>query len=349
MFSQDLIQKIKLPFRKDKELYSALYHILGFYPKDISLYKLALQHKSLSQHSKGKGGASNNERLEFLGDAILGAVVGDIVYNHFPGKREGFLTNTRSKIVQRETLNKLASEIGLTRLIRFSNHNQSHNSNMGGNAFEAFVGAIYLDYGYDRAMRFIERQILKRLVNIDKVAYKEVNFKSKLIEWSQKNRIRLQFELVEESVEAQNGSPVFTTQVVIEEICCGTGKGYSKKESQQNAAHQALTELHKKDVEAAIFEAKGKRTAMEEQPQTLLPSIDEEKEPVITEEQTSDAEEAVDNEMDQIISSTAASAAPRRKARNHTNRRTDEQQMSRDDMEEIIAKAEEEAFNLKEE
>ncbi len=132
----NIIDRIKLPFRKDKELYSSLYHIIGFYPHDISYYKLALMHKSLFRRN-AKGKPVNNERLEFLGDAILDAAVGDIVYRHFPGKREGFLTNTRSKLVQRETLNRLAQEMGISKLVLSNGRSASHNSYMGGNAFEA--------------------------------------------------------------------------------------------------------------------------------------------------------------------------------------------------------------------
>lgn len=183
----NIIDRIRLPFRKEKELYSSLYDIIGFYPHDISYYKLALMHKSVMRRN-AKGKPVNNERLEFLGDAILDAIVGDIVYQHFPGKREGFLTNTRSKLVQRDTLNKLAQEMGINQLILSSGHTSSHNSYMGGNAFEALVGAIYLDQGYNACMRFMNKRILAQMINIDKVAYKEVNFKSKLIEWSQKTR-----------------------------------------------------------------------------------------------------------------------------------------------------------------
>lgn len=193
----NIIDRIKLPFRKEKELYLSLYRIIGFYPHDISLYKLALMHKSMFKRNE-KGKPVNNERLEFLGDAILDATVGDIVYRHFPGKREGFLTNTRSKLVQREMLNRLAQEMGINQLIRYSSHGSSHNSYMGGNAFEALVGAIYLDRGYDACMRFMKKRILSEMINIDKVAYREVNFKSKLIEWSQKNRVMLEFKIIEQ-------------------------------------------------------------------------------------------------------------------------------------------------------
>ena len=187
MWVNNIIDSIKLPFRKEKELFSALYDILGFYPHHIELYKQALLHKSVGRKNE-KGRPQNNERLEFLGDAILDAVVGDIVFRHFEGKREGFLTNARSKLVSRATLGKLAQEMGVDQLIKYAGHSTSHNSYMNGNAFEALVGAIYLDRGYDACMRFMEKRILAQVINIDKVAYKEVNFKSKLLEWSQKRK-----------------------------------------------------------------------------------------------------------------------------------------------------------------
>ena len=276
VYFNNFIQKVKLPFRKDKELYRRLYSILGFYPNNLAYYKQALMHKSMNSRSKD-GHRQHNERLEFLGDAILDAVVGDIVYRHFSHKPEGFLTNTRSKLVQRETLGKLAVEMGLDKLIQF-NHSkqQNHNSYMAGNAFEALVGAIYLDFGYEQCMKFMEKRILGSLLDLDKVAYKEVNFKSKLLEWSQKNRIRMNFK-DNEARNEKDGSTIFHTIVVIEGLDCGRGKGYSKKESQQNAARETLLMLKKeKGLEEQVFEAKSQRTAMEEQPEALLPDIPEE-------------------------------------------------------------------------
>ena len=225
------IDKIRLLFRKDRESYSCFYRILGFYPRNIRLYEQALLHKSTAVRSE-KGRPLNNERLEFLGDAILDAIVGDIVYQHFEGKREGFLTNTRSKIVQRETLNKLAVEIGLDKLIKYSTRSSSHNSYMYGNAFEAFIGAIYLDRGYECCKQFMERRIIEPYIDLDKLSRKEVNFKSKLIEWSQKNKMEVSFELIEQSLD-------------------------SKKESQQNAAQMTLKKI-KGDPEfmASVQEAK---------------------------------------------------------------------------------------------
>ncbi len=262
-----IVDRIKLPFRKEKELYLSLYNIIGVLPHNLSFYKTALLHKSVARRND-KGKPVNNERLEFLGDAILDAIVGDIVYEHFPGKREGFLTNTRSKIVQRETLNKLANDLGITRLILSSGHSQSHNSYLGGNAFEALVGALYLDHGYTACMKFMKKQILGELINIDKVAYKEVNFKSKLIEWTQKHKICLEFKPLSFGKDKE-GSPTFSFQVVLEGIACGEGSGYSKKESQQEAAKVTLQYIRKNTKFAdKIFKAKQKRIALE-QPEDL--------------------------------------------------------------------------------
>ncbi|WP_315395129.1 ribonuclease III [Hoylesella nanceiensis] len=267
MLNSNFIDKIKLPFRKEKELYLSLYTILGFYPRNIELYQMALSHKSIHFKNK-KGKPVNNERLEFLGDAILDAIVGDIVYKHFPGKREGFLTNTRSKLVQRETLNKIAQEIGLSRLIYSSGRNFSHNSYMAGNAFEALIGALYLDRGYNLCMRFMQKKILTKMVNIDTVAYKEVNFKSRLIEWAQKNKMNIAFNLLEQKKDDE-GNPVFKYCVVIEGIKCNSASGFSKKESQQLASEETL-EYIKKNTRFcdALFEAKKKRQETEQNKET---------------------------------------------------------------------------------
>lgn len=277
----NIIDRIRLPFRKEKELYSSLYDIIGFYPHDISFYKLALMHKSVMRRN-AKGKPVNNERLEFLGDAILDAIVGDIVYQHFPGKREGFLTNTRSKLVQRDTLNKLAQEMGINQLILSSGHTSSHNSYMGGNAFEALVGAIYLDQGYNACMRFMNKRILAQMINIDKVAYKEVNFKSKLIEWSQKNKVRLSYEQVLQEKD-KNGNPIFEFKVVLEGVEGCSGRGFSKKESQQLASKLTLDKLKKKpQFIDEVFAAKANRTKMEEEPILAIPDTEVKQDFLIT-------------------------------------------------------------------
>ena len=270
----NLIDRIKLPFRKDRELCASIYSMLGFYPHHIHYYKLALQHKSTARRGRWSAG-EHNERLEYLGDAILESIVSDIVYHHFADRHEGFLTNTRSKIVQRDTLNRIAREIGLERLIHSNSHSNSHNSYMGGNAFEALMGAIYLDRGYDACMYFIRKQIFGRFVNIDSLAAKEVNFKSKIIEWAQKNRVKMEFRVVEETND-RHASPTFVTRVMLEGLDGETGKGYSKKESHQMAAKATLRALKTdRELVQAIFDAKSRRTAQEEEPIEAIPETEE--------------------------------------------------------------------------
>ena len=310
---------------------------------------MALMHKSI-MHRNAKGKPMNNERLEFLGDAVLDAVVGDIVYQHFPGKREGFLTNTRSKLVQRDTLNKLAQEMGINQLILSSGHSYSHNSYMGGNAFEALVGAVYLDRGYNACMEFMQKRILSQMINIDKVAYKEVNFKSKLIEWSQKNRVKLDFVQVEQDKD-QNGSPVFTYKVVIEGIDGGTGKGYSKKESQQIASKLTLEQLRKKPQYIdAVFAAKSNRTKMEEEPVQSVPVTEVKSDFIITKEQPAVVEEQISVSTKQMIEDKSIKVEPKEEMKESSSQEEEfdlsdisstPKEMSRED---IIAAAEAAAF-----
>jgi ribonuclease-3 len=243
--------------------------MLGFYPRDIRIYEQALLHKSSSVKSD-KGRLLNNERLEFLGDAILDAVVGDIVYQKFEGKREGFLTNTRSKIVSRESLNHVAEQIGLVKLIKFNTRQSAHNSYMGGNAFEALVGAIYLDRGYEYCKYFMEHRIIGQYLNLEKLSRKEVNFKSKLIEWTQKNKVVIAFELISQTLDEFN-SPVFETEILIEGIPACKGKGYSKKESQQIAAHETLNKIKK---DSAFLERIFAEKALREAPEEAVEIVD---------------------------------------------------------------------------
>ena len=329
---RQIFDALHFSFSDEKELRRALYEILGFYPHDINYYKQALLHKSVAKRN-AKGRPVNNERLEFLGDAILDAVVGDIVYRHFEGKREGFLTNTRSKLVSRDTLGKLSKEMGIADLIKSADHSTSHNSYMNGNAFEALVGAIYLDRGYDACMRFMQKRILAQLINIDKVAYKEVNFKSKLLEWSQKNRVKMQFCEQGQSKDATTGSPVFTTMVMIEGLEGCTGTGFSKKESQQQAAKDTLQRLRREpQFIDAVFAAKADRTKMEEEPVMAAPDIDklqEEQQNFIIEQEKASEPDATEPQPSVLDNLTLddITAQPREKTR-----------------EEIIAEAEAAAF-----
>ncbi len=286
----NLLDRMKFPFRKNKEFLTVLYDILGFYPHNLEVYRVAFAHKSLSYHRDEAAGKKdsrgnnrrqrsettskplNNERLEYLGDAVLESIVSDILFRHFPNKREGFLTSTRSKMVQRDTLNKLAIALGLEKLIQAAQGTDMNHTNIAGNAFEALMGAIYLDRGYKHCHWFISNRVVGSHIDIDALAHKEVNFKSKLLEWSQKNRIQMSFR------DSQNDQKErgFQSVILLEGIIMGRGIGRSKKESQQEAAKEALTAM-RRDAKSydSIFRAKEKRTAMEAEESFALPKIEE--------------------------------------------------------------------------
>lgn len=272
----NIIDRVKLPFQKNSQLRKALYEILGKYPHNLDLYREALAHRS--QQYRGRNGQEkpvNNERLEFLGDAVLEATVSHIVFQHFPSKREGFLTNTRSKLVQRETLNRLAARMGIIDLIHANVSSPSHNSNVGGNAFEALVGALYLDHGYQAVLAFVQKKMMdSRTLDLDDTAQKETNFKSKLLEWAQKNKLQCDFRVDDEIT--RDGNSEFHTSVVIEGIVCGEGKGFSKKQAEQETARHALTRLrHEEGFKDRVFGGKEQRTAMEAEEYAALPRIAE--------------------------------------------------------------------------
>lgn len=273
-----LYNKIRLFRLRQKEPYLSYYKILGFYPNDITVYEQAFLHRSSSVKSE-KGRWINNERLEFLGDAVLDAIVADIVFRKFDSKKEGFLTNTRSKIVQRENLNKLALELGLDKLIVSSTRSNSHNNYMYGNAFEAFIGAIYMDQGYDTCKCFVEERVIAPFVDLTQTARREVNFKSKLIEWSQKQKIEVEFLLIESFTDDDN-NPVFQTQTMINRFPGGIGIGYSKKESQQNAAQMALKRLESdKEFLNAVLSAENRKDEQRPVVETTPPTTAKEIEP----------------------------------------------------------------------
>ncbi|MBK5720447.1 ribonuclease III [Dysgonomonas sp. Marseille-P4677] len=264
---------IRLLPKRGKEPYVSFSKILGFYPYNITLYDQALLHKSSSIKLKD-GRWINNERLEFLGDAILDAIVADIVFKEFEYKKEGFLTNMRSKIVQRETLNKLALEIGIDKLIKTSTRNMTPNTHMYGNALEALIGAIYLDQGYRAAKRFVLERLIREHLNIETVAEQEANYKSRLIEWSQKQKISVSFDLVDSFVD-DNNTPIFKTAVIILGEQAGIGTGYSKKESQQKAAKEAFNKLQRNtNFRNHIFELHEEQQKL--QSETYLTSEEEE-------------------------------------------------------------------------
>jgi len=246
---QGLRNKIRLLTIKYKEPYLSFYNILGFIPNDIKLYEHAFIHRSVSPSSFGEN--SNNERLEFLGDAVLDVIIADIVYHYFPNKREGFLTNTRSKIVQRESLNHIALELGLDKKVSSLPYAAIHNKYLFGNALEALIGAVYLDKGYDICRKFVQERIIDKYVSLNKLAGQEVNFKSRLLEWGQKSKFLIEFNLIETYTD-EDGKPVFQTNVTLEGSLLGSGIGNTKKESQQMAAKAAFKKINK-DKETRMF------------------------------------------------------------------------------------------------
>ncbi len=240
------ISLIKLLFVKDKELYVFIHNTTGYYPRDIRLYQLAMVHRSKPVKTPD-GHWTNNERLEFLGDAVLDTVVADYLYATYPHKHEGFLTSTRAKIVQRESLNRIGAKLRLDSHVHALMHTSSHNSYICGNALEALVGAVYLDQGYQRCHKFIINRLIKKHFDLNNLVKTEQNFKSRLIEWTQKYRVTIEFELVDSYTDADK-NPVFRTAVLLGGLFASDAVGYSKKESHQAASKKALDRL-KQDPE----------------------------------------------------------------------------------------------------
>lgn len=233
-----IIDKIRLLSHKDRESYLLLYSILGFVPGKVSLYKTALTHSSQASGSRKLG---CNERLEFLGDAVLSSVTADFLYSKFRREREGFLTKSRSNLVCRERLNELAVEIGIDKFVDSCGISQQHNSYIYGNALEALIGAIYIDKGYKHCRRFLLDRVFSRLKDIEQIAKSDKNYKSRLIEWSQRNHKEVEFRVVSE--ELRKDGAFFVSEVLVDGEVRGTGDGFSKRESQQKAARQAIAGL----------------------------------------------------------------------------------------------------------
>jgi ribonuclease III len=236
------IQRIKLFSSPRKEFYLFLKDLIGFYPQKLAFYDIAFTHRSVSKTDSQRN-AVNNERLEYLGDAILGAVIADFLYNRFPHEDEGFLTKMRSKLVNRATLTNLMFEIGLNRYVDSNTTGSVEKSHIYGDALEAMIGAIYLDKGYLTAKYFITKRILSRYIDLHELEQIDLNFKSKLIEWSQKNKHDVKFDTIEEYPE-NSKQPRFISVVELNCKEVGRGSGTSKKEAQQNAARKALQKMN---------------------------------------------------------------------------------------------------------
>lgn len=228
-----------LLFSPDKKLYRSLKNILGFYPNNISLYKQAFRHSSVANEIKD-GVKDSNERLEYLGDAILGAVVSDFLFKTFPYKDEGFLTKMRSRLVSRSSLNQLSLKFGINHFVD-KNIDTVNHSSINGDAFESLIGAIYLDRGYHVTQNFILHRIIKNHIDMDEVENKEIDFKSKLIEWAQKEKKQVRFDLLEETGVGNNKQ--YLIQVVVDDQGYAQAQHFSKKRAEQIAAELTANSL----------------------------------------------------------------------------------------------------------
>ncbi len=221
-------------------------NILGFVPRHTELYHIALTHRSLSGNHKGH--RINNERLEYLGDAVLGAVVAEFLYKKYPFQGEGFLTEMRSKIVSRRSLNGLANQIGLLDLIEYQRGQAGAFKSIGGDAFEALVGAIYIDRGFKFTRKVIIERILRIYLDVDSVASTDWNFKSKLIDWGQKNHKKVSFEIVRTFTQGRDHRRQYETRVLINGQPQQTAIDYSIKSSEQAAAERTYRDLESKGI-----------------------------------------------------------------------------------------------------
>lgn len=234
-----LIKFFQNYFSIDKKLFLSLRNILGFYPVNLSLYKQCLRHRSAAKLLK-EGTDNSNERLEFLGDAILGAAVAHYLFRKFPFKDEGFLTKIRSRIVSRANLNSLSRKLGLFDMIEVNRENAQVYKSAGGDALEAFIGAIYLDKGYNEAQNFVINKLIKIHLDLEEILNTDKDYKSKLVEWSQKEKHTIKYE-----VSAEKGIGInkyYVIDLYVDEVKQTTGNGNSKKIAEQHAAEKFITE-----------------------------------------------------------------------------------------------------------
>jgi ribonuclease-3 len=234
----DIKGSIRAKFSKEnKELMDTLKNIFGFYPGNIFLYQLAFRHKSVADELQ-PGVKNSNERLEFLGDAILDAVVADYLFKIYPYKDEGFLTKMRSKMVSRSQLNNLSSKLGITDLIQATKDVRSQPKSLRGDAFEAFIGALYIDKGYEFTKKVIIERIIKLHLDIDELQHTETNFKSRLIEWAQKEKHSITFK--SEKLKEPGNKIAHKVDLYVDDKFISTASDRSIKAAEQRAAEIAF-------------------------------------------------------------------------------------------------------------
>lgn len=230
-----------------KEFYLFFKNVLGFTPRNTSLYQIAFIHKSKSVET-GQGWRVNNERLEYLGDAVLSAVVAEFLYKKYPHQGEGFLTEMRSKLVSRANLNKLAQKIGLSQLIQYNRESQGVFKSIDGDAFEALVGAIYLEKGYRFTRRVIIKKIMSIYLDVDAMAHTDWNFKSKLIDWGQKNHKKISFEVERVFFQGKESRRQYDVRVKIDGEPAEHAIEYSIKAAEQLAAEKTYKKLQEQGI-----------------------------------------------------------------------------------------------------
>ncbi|GAA4926108.1 ribonuclease III [Mucilaginibacter defluvii] len=232
----------KLYLSPNRKYVKTLKNLLGFVPGNLSLYRMAFRHKSVAQNVKN-GVKNSNERLEFLGDAVLGSVVAEVLFKLYPYKDEGFLTELRSKIVSRVNLNQLGRKLGFEQLVEYDTRilSTGRQGSLLGDAFEALIGAVYLDKGYEFTKDFLINHIIKSHIDIHTLEMTETNFKSKLIEWCQRHGKDISFDLV--SNQEGESTKLFTIQTIIDGEPLGLGKEFSKKNAEKLSAEKACEAL----------------------------------------------------------------------------------------------------------
>jgi len=227
--------------QQDRQLFRAIKVITGQRPFNLSLYKLAMRHSSTATYND-RGLKESNERLEYLGDAILGMIVAEFLFTRFPFKEEGFLTEVRSKIVNREMMNQLSAKLGLKNLIQFHQPKTTLSpKSIYGDSLEALIGAIYLDKGFKFSQNFVIRKMIIPHFDLDELVNTTTNHKSMIIEWSQKENRKLSFEMVDQNQKTKHGQ--FVAQVFIDGEGYEKGYGFSKKKAEQDAARKTIEHL----------------------------------------------------------------------------------------------------------
>lgn len=229
--------------RNNRKLVKSVKTITGVNPVNIELYKLATQHRSIAKHND-IGLRESNERLEYLGDAVLGSIVAEYLFKKYPLKDEGFLTEIRSRIVNRDALNLVAKKMGVSGIVEYTNNRKSRQAykSIYGDTLEALIGAIYLDKGYKQTRRFIVSKMLRQQYDLQSIIKTNPNFKSKIIEWAHRQSKDIKFEITE--VKGSSHNREFMAEVHVEGEAVARGNGFSKKKAEQDAAQKSCVKLH---------------------------------------------------------------------------------------------------------